>query len=85
MKREERAQCPVNSEFKLTRFVSRSAGRGRKRKQPVEIALVVRVRGGATSWHKFAFDVVATEHIGGEDSEQRFIQLLLDGESEPDR
>lgn len=85
MEREQREQNPVLSEFKLSRFVSRSAGRGRKRKRPVEVALVVRRRGGATSWHKFEFDDVATEHISGENSEEKFIQTLLDGQSEPDR
>ncbi len=84
--REILEQHPVLSEIRLVRFVSTSKGRGRKRRRPVETALLVRRRGGATSWHKVKHDQIA-ELIDGESylSEHEIIQLLLDGSNEPER
>lgn len=85
--REILAQHPVLSELELKRFVSYSAGRGRKRSRPVEVALLVRRRGGgAESWHKVTHDRIH-ELIDGETNlnEDEIIRILLNGSSEPDR
>ena len=85
MLREERMHNPVHSDYRLARFVSRSAGKGRKRPHPVEVVLVVARRGGAQSWHKFPFDE-APAFLDGEWnlSTREFIDALLEGQSEPE-
>lgn len=84
--REILAQHPILSELELKRFVSYSAGRGRKRSRPVEVSLLVRRRGGAESWHKVTHDRIH-ELVDGETdlSEDEIIRILLNGSNEPDR
>lgn len=82
---DERRSHPVHSALKLARFVSTSNGRGRAPRKPREVALVVRLRGGATAWNTTEFDLLH-EEIDGEylGSETDLIDALLDGESWPE-
>ena len=59
----ERAENSAHRDIDVIHFVSQSKGKGRKRKNPVEVILI-RYRywnNKYTSWHKFPFDTVATE------------------------
>lgn len=77
---------PVHSEFRLERFVSMSNGRGRKpRKEPREVTLVVRLRGGATAWNTAKLDQLGEQlDIETHLTEDEIISELLQGESYPE-
>lgn len=59
---EARLCDPVHQRLELVSFVSRSKGRGRKRKGRTEVELVHDKQSGKyTSWDKYPFDVYGTE------------------------
>lgn len=55
---------PVRQSIRYVYFTSKSKGRGRKRKHWVEVELVSYRGGPFKLWHKFPFDVCATECFG---------------------
>ena len=72
---------PVHRDIRYVYFVSRSKGRGRKRREPVEVSLLSYRKGPFTSWNKFPFDDRATECLGRsvspENAETEFIKQIL--------
>lgn len=78
---EYRLASPVHQAFEYKAFVSRSAGKGRKRKQPIEVEFIVNRRSGkATTWENFSFDL-ASEHFDGDYvdmTESEFIKTLVE-------
>lgn len=78
---ELKAQDPVHQRFKIVRFVSKSKGRGRRRRNPVEVELIHDMHnfGRYNSISKFQFDGIATEvlpMIHKADVEQEFRRRL---------
>ena len=64
--KEVKAQSSVDNHFKYVRFVSKSKGKGRKRKHWAEVELVKYNGSGCyRSWEKFPFDVYATKVLPG--------------------
>lgn len=59
---ETHTSDPICSRYRYITFVSKSKGRGRKRRHWEEIELVHDTYAHIiTSWHKYPFDVYATE------------------------
>jgi len=79
--REYSQNDPVHRDIRYVYFVSRSKGRGKKRREPVEVSLLSYRKGPFISWHKFPFDDRATECLGSsvsqEDAEAEFIKRIL--------
>ena len=76
---------PVLSEYSIAQFMSHSAGKGRKRKTPKTITLIVSRFGKATTWNKFPFDEIPGElDMRNNLTEQQFIDRLLDGRNIPE-
>ena len=77
---ELRLQDPVAQRLKLIYFVSKSKGRGRKRKHWEEISLVQdKWNGKCTSLDNYPFDVYASEILPGVlDAEAELRRRLYD-------
>lgn len=75
---EYKLNDPVYRSITKKQFISRSKGRNRTRKHPKEITLLRYHEGLFFSYHRFPFDIYATEIIGQTTEAETILRNRID-------